>query len=42
MDASFLAGLVATHQISEEEALRIGLDLVSAMPARAFTLERYL
>lgn len=41
-DASFLAGLVMTHQISENEAANIATALVREIPARAFKLEKYL
>jgi glucuronate isomerase len=41
-DASFLAGLVMTHQISENEAANIATALVRDIPARTFKLEKYL
>jgi glucuronate isomerase len=41
-DASFLAGLVMTHQISENEAANIATALVRVIPARTFKLEKYL
>jgi glucuronate isomerase len=41
-DASFLAGLVMTHQISENEAASIAMALVRDIPARTFKLEKYL
>ena len=37
-DASFLAGLVTTHQLDEEEATTIARDLVTTIPSRAFKL----
>jgi glucuronate isomerase len=41
-DAAFLAGLVTTHQLGEDEAAIIATDLVGNIPARAFKLEKYL
>jgi glucuronate isomerase len=41
-DAAFLAGLVTTHQLAEEDAAVIASDLVSAIPAATFKLERYV
>jgi glucuronate isomerase len=41
-DASFLAGLVMTHQVSENEAANIATALVRDIPARTFKLEKYL
>lgn len=41
VDAGFLAGLVATHQLEEDEAHRIAADLVAAVPVNTFRLERY-
>ena len=41
-DASFLAGLVMTHQISENEAASIATALVRDIPARTFKLQKYL
>jgi glucuronate isomerase len=41
-DAAFLANLVATHQLGEDEAATIATELVGAIPARTFKLERYL
>ena len=40
-DASFLAGLVTTHQLGEDEAAVIARDLVTTIPTRTFRLERY-
>lgn len=37
-DAAFLAGLVATHQLSEDDALTIARDLVSTIPIETFRL----
>jgi glucuronate isomerase len=41
-DAAFLAGLVTTHQLEEDEAATIALELVSSIPASTFKLEKYL
>jgi glucuronate isomerase len=41
-DAAFLANLVTTHQLGEDEAAIIATELVGAIPARAFKLEKYL
>ncbi len=41
-DAAFLANLVTTHQLGEDEAATIATELVGAIPARTFKLERYL
>ena len=41
-DAAFLANLVTTHQLDEDEAAGIARDLVSTIPARTFKLEKYL
>ncbi len=41
-DAAFLAGLVTTHQLGEDEAADIATEVVGAIPARTFKLERYL
>ncbi len=41
-DAAFLANLVTTHQLGENEAASIATELVSTIPARTFKLERYL
>jgi glucuronate isomerase len=41
-DAAFLANLVTTHQLGEDEAATIATDLVSTIPAHTFKLERYL
>jgi glucuronate isomerase len=41
-DAAYLAGLVTTHQLDEDEAATIAHDLVAAIPARTFRLEQYL
>jgi glucuronate isomerase len=41
-DAAFLAELVTTHQLGEDEAADIARDLVSTIPARTFKLEKYL
>jgi glucuronate isomerase len=37
-DAAFLSGLVATHQLDEDEAATIAVDLVSTIPANTFKL----
>jgi glucuronate isomerase len=37
-DAAFLANLVTTHQLGEEEAATIATELVSTIPARTFKL----
>ncbi|ACQ81555.1 Glucuronate isomerase [Beutenbergia cavernae DSM 12333] len=39
MDAGFLASLVVTHQLSEEEAAAIAVDLAAPLPRRVFRLE---
>jgi glucuronate isomerase len=41
-DAAFLANLVTTHQLGEDEAATIATDLVSTIPAHTFKLEKYL
>jgi glucuronate isomerase len=41
-DAAFLSGLVTTHQLGEDEAAEIATELVGAIPARTFKLEKYL
>ena len=41
-DAGYLAGLVTTHQLGEDEAVTIAGNLVRDIPARTFKLERYL
>jgi glucuronate isomerase len=41
-DAAFLANLVTTHQLGEDEAAAIALDLVGAIPAHTFKLRKYL
>jgi glucuronate isomerase len=41
-DAAFLAGLVTTHQLGEDEAATIAGELVRDIPARTFKLERDL
>jgi glucuronate isomerase len=41
-DAAFLARLVTTHQLDEDEAATIATELVSTIPANAFKLEKYL
>ena len=41
-DAAFLAQLVTTHQLAEDEAARIAADLVSTIPVATFRLERYV
>ena len=41
-DAAFLGALVTTHQLGEDEAATIAIDLVSTIPAHTFTLEKYL
>jgi glucuronate isomerase len=41
-DAAFLARLVTTHQLDEDEAATIAADLVSTIPAHTFKLEHYL
>jgi glucuronate isomerase len=40
-DVAFLAGLVTTHQLDEDEAASIARDLVHASPVHTFRLERY-
>ncbi|NJC21652.1 glucuronate isomerase [Arthrobacter pigmenti] len=39
LDAGYLAGLVATHQLSEEDAHRIVQDLVEKIPVDTFRLK---
>jgi glucuronate isomerase len=41
-DAAFLAELVTTHQIAEDEAAVIARELVTSIPANAFKLGQYL
>ncbi|HEY1531418.1 MAG TPA: glucuronate isomerase [Galbitalea sp.] len=41
-DAAFLAGLVTTGQLEEDEAAVIARELVRDIPARTFKLERFL
>lgn len=41
VDASFLANLVATHQLGEDEAHEIAADLVGRIPVECFKLEKY-
>ena len=41
-DAAFLANLVTTHQLDEDEAAQIATDLVGAIPAHTFKLVKYL
>jgi glucuronate isomerase len=41
-DAAFLANLVTTHQLGEDEATTIATELVGAIPAHTFKLEKYL
>ena len=41
-DSAFLAELVMTHQLSENEAADIATELVRDIPARTFKLEKYL
>jgi glucuronate isomerase len=40
-DAAFLAKLVTTHQLAEDEAAMIATELVSTIPANTFKLEHY-
>ena len=42
LDAGFLAGLVATHQLAEDEAHQIAGDLAGRIPVNTFRLEKYL
>jgi len=39
LDAGYLAGLVASHQLSEDDAHTIARDLVSSIPRNAFRLD---
>jgi glucuronate isomerase len=41
VDASFLANLVATHQLGEDEAFEIAADLVGRTPIECFRMEAY-
>jgi len=41
LDAGFLAGLVATHQLGEDEAHQIAGDLAGRIPINTFRLDRY-
>jgi glucuronate isomerase len=41
VDAGFLANLVATHQLAEDEAYEIAQDLVGRIPVSTFRLEKY-
>ena len=41
-DAAFLASLVTTHQLGEDEAAKIAIELVSTIPARTFKLSNYV
>ncbi len=41
VDAGFLANLVATHQLAEDEAYDIARDLVGHTPVSTFRLEQY-
>jgi glucuronate isomerase len=38
VDSSFLAQLVATHQLDEDSAAQVGRDLVGAIPRKVFAL----
>lgn len=40
VDAGYLASLVVTHQISEEDAFRVAHDLVDTIPRQTFRLGR--
>jgi glucuronate isomerase len=40
-DAAFLAQLVTTHQLAEDDAVEIASDLVSTIPIATFRLEQY-
>ncbi|GAB3915077.1 uronate isomerase [Microlunatus endophyticus] len=42
LDAGFLAGLVATHQLGEDEAYEIAGDLAGSVPVNTFRLEKYV
>ncbi|MBO0811654.1 MAG: glucuronate isomerase [Microlunatus sp.] len=42
IDAGFLAGLVATHQLAEDEAYEIAGDLAGRIPVNTFRLENYV
>lgn len=42
LDAGFLAGLVATHQLAEDEAHEIAADLAGRIPVNTFRLQKYL
>jgi glucuronate isomerase len=41
VDASFLANLVATHQLAEDEAHEIAAGLVGSIPINTFRLQQY-
>ncbi|QDP98625.1 glucuronate isomerase [Microlunatus elymi] len=41
VDAAFLANLVATHQLGEDEAHEIAADLVARIPISTFRLDSY-
>lgn len=41
VDAGFLANLVATHQLGEDEAHQIAADLVGRIPVQTFRMEQY-
>ena len=41
VDAGFLANLVATHQLGEDEAHEIAADLVHRIPVETFRLQQY-
>jgi glucuronate isomerase len=41
-DSAFLANLVTTHQIDEDEAVAIARDLVDTIPATTFKLQRHI
>jgi glucuronate isomerase len=38
VDAGFLAGLVATHQLEEEDAVAVARRLVADIPIQTFRL----
>jgi glucuronate isomerase len=42
LDAGFLAGLVATHQLETDEAHEIAGDLAGPIPVNTFRLDRYV
>lgn len=42
VDAGFLANLVATHQLAEDEAHAIAAALVGSIPINTFRLQRYV